>query len=146
MKKDLRFVVDENGYGTSTYELKHNNLVVIYHPVYDPIEWYFQLGDGVITFTSPDGGDSFTVEGNDVKAAIERRWGMWDYDHPNIGGDIIAISFTQVMQSAAGYYVGHSCLCDDGEGVYECPYDRVSGYFRKWEDAAKHAQYLYMEC
>lgn len=52
------------------------------------------------------------------------------------------ISHPKVMQSAAGYYVGRSYQDSDG---YPGPYDRLSGYYRTPEDAAKELKYWEQE-
>lgn len=48
-----------------------------------------------------------------------------------------AISPMQVMQSAAGYYIGHSCYdqFDGPDSMYACPYDRCSDYIGTFAEA-----------
>lgn len=55
---------------------------------------------------------------------------------------VIEISDYKVMESAAGFYVGRSCLTAyDGEIVSE-PYDRASDYFETHEEAANYLRYI----
>jgi hypothetical protein len=56
---------------------------------------------------------------------------------------VIDISDYKVMESAAGFYVGRSCLTayPDGEIVPE-PYDRASDYFETHEAAASYLRYI----
>ena len=50
----------------------------------------------------------------------------------------ISISDYQVMKSAAGYYIGRTCVERTEEGwEYPAPYDRVSGYYATEEEAKK---------
>ena len=145
MSIELCFVCDENGYGMLTYELK-DNLVILYHPVYGATEWYYQVYTEHVVFTSPDGGDVVTAEAGDVNTAVAKQWGGWDYNHPAVADEIVAISDLQPLKSAAGYYVGRLCLCDDEQGgTYPCPYDRISSYYKTWDAAAKAAQAMYVE-
>lgn len=60
------------------------------------------------------------------------------------------ISCLQVMQSAAGYYIGQAYLEEDmisdekdGEKFSGMPYCRESGYFRTEEEAEKYLAYYY---
>lgn len=49
------------------------------------------------------------------------------------------VSEIQVMHSAAGYYLGRSCIAkDEPDMPFEQPYSRESGYYRS-EEAAKEA-------
>ncbi len=51
--------------------------------------------------------------------------------------ETISISDYQVMQSAAGYYIGRTSVERTEEGwEYPAPYDRASGYYAT-EEAAK---------
>jgi len=50
--------------------------------------------------------------------------------------DILSISELKVMRSAAGYYLGHSCITADMPEMPQ-PYDRVSGYYRTAAEAEK---------
>jgi hypothetical protein len=55
---------------------------------------------------------------------------------------VIDISDYKVMKSAAGFYVGRSCVTDyDGDLVPE-PYDRASDYFETHEEAASYLRYI----
>ena len=56
---------------------------------------------------------------------------------------VIEISEYKVMESAAGFYVGRSCLTayPGGEIVPE-PYDRASDYFETHEGAASYLRYI----
>lgn len=55
---------------------------------------------------------------------------------------VIDISDYKVMESAAGFYVGRSCLTAyDGDIVPE-PYDRASDYFETHEGAASYLRYI----
>ena len=47
------------------------------------------------------------------------------------------ISEPKVMQSAAGYYVGASCITDDWPDFPQ-PYDRYSDYFATAAEAEAH--------
>jgi len=58
------------------------------------------------------------------------------------------ISKLQVMQSAAGYYLGHAYLEPDmvrdekeGEKFEGLPWSRESGYFSSYEEAKRHLEY-----
>lgn len=54
------------------------------------------------------------------------------------------VSEPKVLQSAAGFYVGHTYANydEDGKFLYSEPYDRVSGYFPTKEDAQALLNYL----
>lgn len=55
---------------------------------------------------------------------------------------VIEISEYKVMESAAGFYVGRSCLTAyDGDIIPE-PYDRASEYFETYEDAESYLKYI----
>ena len=55
---------------------------------------------------------------------------------------VIDISDYKVMESAAGFYVGRSCLTAyDGDIIPE-PYDRASDYFETHEAAASYLRYI----
>lgn len=55
---------------------------------------------------------------------------------------VIEISEYKVMESAAGFYVGRSCLTAyDGEIILE-PYDRASEYFETYEAAESYLKYI----
>lgn len=55
---------------------------------------------------------------------------------------VIEISDYKVMESAAGFYVGRSCLTAyDGDVIPE-PYDRASDYFETQEEAASYLRYI----
>jgi hypothetical protein len=55
---------------------------------------------------------------------------------------VIEISDYKVMESAAGFYVGRSCLTAyDGDVIPE-PYDRASDYFETYEAAESYLHYI----
>ena len=53
----------------------------------------------------------------------------------------LVVSALKVMQSAAGFYVGRSCV-DLADGNFEQPYSRESDYFATAEDAEPYRAYL----
>lgn len=58
---------------------------------------------------------------------------------------VIEISEYKVMESAAGFYVGRSCLTAyDGDIIPE-PYDRASDYFETYEAAESYLNYISTE-
>tara|TARA_B100000902_G_scaffold299863_1_gene287385 strand:- start:51 stop:251 length:201 start_codon:yes stop_codon:yes gene_type:complete len=62
--------------------------------------------------------------------------------------ELLSISKPKVMQSAAGYYIGESCMVEytweDGEKqIIEEPYDRYTGYFGNKEAAQNILESFY---
>lgn len=43
--------------------------------------------------------------------------------------EILEVSKQKVMKSAAGYYIGTTCVVKDENGTYTTPYSRDSHYF-----------------
>ena len=59
---------------------------------------------------------------------------------------IVKIHPMEVLQSAAGYYVGTLCTTQATEngkdlGTFKEPYDRMSGYFKTKEAAQKELEF-----
>lgn len=55
---------------------------------------------------------------------------------------VIEISEYKVMESAAGFYVGRSCLTAYETDIIPEPYDRASEYFETYEEAASYLRYI----